>query len=351
MLNPVIIQVVDDPLHQFHGITAAALILSDHLNRTGLSARLISFRELRLALPELTAEPNHHILIHYEPGFYCESFSRRIWNHLRVNTGLFSICSTLALARIPFAIVVHEFYSPSSSHAGFFVSRLIDTLCLRLADAIIVSQRWLRSYLSNVIHSRVYLMPVFSNIGDPSFSLCKASRSLVFFGSPGSLQRFLSNSNSWSSILYQFTGLTLHILSSDISTYQASTLKTSFPFLKIRCHSGLDDLSVSRILAQSTLGITDYSQASSPPDSFAKSGVLAAFHQHGVSPLVLGSDFNFYGIDPLKLTSGQICYKVLSGLSPLIVNSDQLADTYLSTTSVSFYSDFLLSVCDHIHGS
>lgn len=345
------LQVVDDPLHKFHGITAAASILNDQLNKNSLSAGLISFQQLRRTLPEFSSNSSHHILIHYEPGFYCESIYRRIWNRLRINIGFFFICSILVLARKPFLVVVHEFYPISTSRGALILSRVIDTFCLKSAACIIVSQEWLRSYLSKSTNRPVHLLPVFSNIPDPPVTDCESPSSLVFFGSPGSLHRFLSNSHLWSSILHQFSGNTFTILCSDIAPCQISNIKASFPFLNICCYPGLDSSEVSRLLSQSRLGIVDYSQASSPPDSFAKSGVLAAFHQHGVSPIVLASNFDFYGVDPLSLSSGKISYCKIDVLRPWIVNSLQLANTYQNTTSVAVYSEVLLSLTEHINSS
>ena len=338
-----ILQVVDDPCSIHHGITAAARVLEAEFRLKGLVSNVVSVTQYNQYLDHSNISARPYLLFHYQPGFFCGSITRRIWNKLRLNLGFGLLCLTAFRHRLPFGVIVHEFYPERTRHVGRILSRFLDLYFLRQAAFLFCSQSWLKHWLTSHGCTNVYCQPIFSNIPDPVSHTSRDATALVYFGSHGSFQRFLANAALWESFLCQFSKSPLYILVSKLSDSDLSRAYSSFHYLDVKCLQGLEDRSIAEYLAKATVGIVDYSQASNPPDSFAKSGVLAAYLQYGVLPLILANDREFYSLDVPADSESQLSYHKLSSANLKVVKPRSLSRYYSLFLSVSVYARRVLS--------
>jgi hypothetical protein len=339
-----IIQVVDDPLNIHHGITAAARVLEAEFRIHGIASIVVSVKQFHhyLEQADLTTQP--YLLFHYQPGFFCGSLTRRIYNKTRLNFGFGLLCITAFRYHLPFGVIVHEFYPDRTRHLGRTLSRLVDLYFLRQAVFLFCSQKWLNHWLASHGCPNVHCQTIFSNLPNPvSYASRRDSTVLVYFGSHGSFQRLLANSASWQPILCQFTDSPFYILVSKLSDSDLRRAHSIFHYLDVKCMQGLDDRIVADYLAKATVGIVDYSQASNPPDAFAKSGVIASYLQYGVLPLILAEDHGFYSLDLRPELNSQSAYYKLSDFNLRPVNSRLLSRHYTLFLSVSVYARRVLT--------
>ncbi len=148
--------------------------------------------------------------------------------------------------------------------------------------------QWLRTNCTPAPHR---VLPVYSNVGEPSPQPGPRADKVVIFG--GSAIR--SNSyrrlgpDFWRWILEQ--GLSVHDIGPPIESSDYDRLRESG---RIRAHGSLPADQVSEYLARARFGLLCY-----PPHLVAKSGVFAAYCAHGVCTVLLADRYQPHdGLQP-----------------------------------------------------
>jgi hypothetical protein len=185
-----------------------------------------------------------------------------------------------------FGVVFHELFAPYGSPLGsaFWLSgyqKRIARQLLGLSDFWLTNReesgRWLLEQHGQAAPHRV--LPVFSNVGEPTSINDDREPRLVVFGSSG----VRSNVYQWADgeifRCVKRAGLEIHDIGPAI---QDSALSQQLDHEGVVKHGKLSAQDVSRALSSAAYGALSY-----PTDYVSKSGVFAAYSAHGICPILL----------------------------------------------------------------
>lgn len=330
---------VREPGNLFHGISACAQIIKDRLAQLGVRGEIIEPSAITdLIISDRRFARNVYIL-HYEPGYFCEGLEKRIWNRSRIAVSFCRACRRLHALNCRFGVIVHEFYSAELLVPGAFLSRRLDAWALRRADFCIVSQEWVAEELLALGCRDVRLQAVFSNLPDPTRADVSRERDIrvVCFGSSGAMHRLATNSNIWQRVADKLHDHQVTIVANEVSSGVRDRLQELFSRCTVSFLIGASNEQISQEMSRARIGLVDYSHARNPPDSFKKSGVLAAFLQHAVTPIVLGQGGVFFGLDMRGDIEIEQYVTIHDMNDALAVNSFEFQSIYFRERSVDAY--------------
>jgi hypothetical protein len=185
-----------------------------------------------------------------------------------------------------FGVVFHELFAPHGSPLGsaFWLSgyqKRIARQLLGLSDFWLTNReesgRWLLDQHGQAAPHRV--LPVFSNVGEPSLINMDREPRLVVFGSSGVRANVYQWADGEIFRCAKRTGLEIHDIGPAI---QDSVLSQQLEQQGVVRHGKLSAEDVSRALSSAAYGALSY-----PTDYVSKSGVFAAYSAHGICPILL----------------------------------------------------------------
>jgi len=283
-----VLHLVDAPAEATHGITAFAQILSDASERLGVPGQVMDARHFLASEKRFGKEP-YLVVLHYEPGCMSAGLERRLFNRFRISSS-FVRCASYLHRRVGYTAVVHE--SPWPRRRGWLArcNVLLDLTGLRHARRLLTASHKVGKSLTASCGVGCTVLPVFSNIPDPNTrDLEKLKEDMVvLFGSNVAISRFLNSAHWWKERFLSLPVRSVGIVTPYLQTSQRKACETMFSGWDTRFYLGLSLLGVGSVLARARYGVMDYAQAENSPDCFSKSGVLAAYLQHGVTPIIHG---------------------------------------------------------------
>lgn len=217
-------------------------------------------------------------------------------------------------------IVFHELYATGPLWGSAFwlsgIQKHIARDLLQQADFWLtnreVSAQWLRTCTatSPSPHS---VLPVFSNVGEPSALDNERDATIVVFGS----EAIRSPAYTWGNgEIFRFAqrhGLRIHDIGKPMqNTSLASTLSEQ----GVVSHGLLPAEQVSQHLATARYGVLSY-----PSDYVGKSSVFAAYASHGICPILLWSNLTAHdGMQPnVEYAAGFEALDASRGLDPWLI--------------------------------
>ena len=151
-----------------------------------------------------------------------------------------------------------------------------------------MAAQWLQANCSPAPHR---VLPVYSNVGEPTLSPGPRGDKIVVFGGPAiRAQAYRAlDAGFWRWVLEQ--GLSVHDIGAPIDSAEYTRLCEAG---RIRPHGSLPAEEVSRQLAEAKFGLLCY-----PPHVVAKSGVFAAYCAHGLCTVLLADRYQPHdGLEP-----------------------------------------------------
>jgi hypothetical protein len=185
-------------------------------------------------------------------------------------------------------IYFHELYAfgpPWSS--AFWLSPLQRHIARKLAELSDFwmtnregSAQWLRRFADDKPHA---VLPVFSNVGEPTAPAQPRLPRIVVFGSPGLRQKTYLASGDKLFAWAKQASLEVHDIGAPIEDMRvADALRANGVIL----HGHLEERQVGQLMEDAMFGLVAY-----PVEYAAKSGVYAAYCAHGVCPLLISNDY------------------------------------------------------------
>ena len=185
----------------------------------------------------------------------------------------------------PLVTMFYEIYAAGPPWRSSFwtapLQRSIAADLVRISDTCRTNmQRYARILKMVSGQTEITVMPVFSNVGEPSHlqPLAQRKRRLVVFG--GAAWRSLVYTQHRSELLTAIQLLELEELI-DVGPPIEMNLEFSIPFQQCGV---LRAVEVSALLNDTMIGALCY-----PPEFLGKSGIFAAYAAHGVVPILLGN--------------------------------------------------------------
>jgi len=187
-----------------------------------------------------------------------------------------------------FGVVFHELYASSPPWGSAFWlagwQKRIARELLDLSDFWLTNReesgRWLLARREATPHR---VLPVFSNVGEPTLIEADRAPHMVVFGGPG----VRANVYLWAGgevfDCARRRGLVIHDKGPPL---QDAALAERLVQKKAVVHGKLAAPEVSRALSRASYGALSY-----PVDYASKSGVLAAYSAHGLCPILLWNDY------------------------------------------------------------
>jgi hypothetical protein len=342
------LHVVDRPEDLNHGITAFARTLAEASEQMGASSHVVNPRH-SWSMHGVDHCKQQSVILHYEPGCMSDGFQRRIFNRLRVSPAFLLLAMRIRAARLGFVAIVHEAPWPRRSGVGVQLNRRLDLLGLRAAGRMFTASEQVAKHLASVCRVPCEVRPVFSNLPDPAGEdLAELKENIVvLFGSTISVDRFVASAEWWRRALRELPSRALCVVTPALSPQREKVLRAALPEWRVECHLGLDASGVSAVLSRARYGVIDYAQAANPPDCFGKSGVLAAYLQHGVWPLIRGEGHRMFSLDNQVSGGGRWANKAWDGAT---LPASVLQARYTATRSLVEYAKSLLFMKDCING-
>ncbi len=256
------------------GVRDYAEVLASHLCEIGHNAQIFVWREGRVDDIDVYLPRSDCVYLQYS-GYGYSRYGAPMWMLRALKSKRVKIKKL--------GVFFHELFAFKAPWRSAFwyspAQRMVSRGIANLSDGWFTNRGVAAHYLDKWAASgRRGVLPVFSNVGEPTKYEVERHSRIVLFGSPPLRERSYKKAGDALFKWARTHELVIHDIGSEVKN---DSLRADLEKGGVICHGRLDATEVGSILDKSMFGLISYEI-----DKISKSGVFAAFCAHGVCPVV-----------------------------------------------------------------